>query len=322
MVIGLVASEHNVEREANYTAIGAFVLLVIGMAVAFVYWYSDARNSKSYERHEIYFEGSVSGLNAGSTVRYLGVDVGRVVALNIDRRSAARVQVIVDIDSATPIAEQTVAELSYLGVTGLMYIDLLGDAGNKTLTPLVEGERYPVIRSVRSGFDVFFSGFPEVMGRASEVAQRVSRILADENIEAVGSTLEKLERSSRLLPETMVEIAALTRELRQLTSDVSVVAQSLRAVAVESAPRVNRGVAQLETAAENLASASGRFDQLLAANAAGINEFSQQGLPQLEALLRESRDTAEELRQLARELREEPSQLLYEKAPRGLEVPP
>ena len=121
------------EREANYTAVGAFVMLVLAMAVAFVYWYSDARNAKSYVRHEVYFEGSVSGLNVGSTVRYLGVDVGRVVNLTIDRRSAARVQVIVDIDSSTPISEQTVAELSLLGVTGLLYIDLLGNVGNKRL---------------------------------------------------------------------------------------------------------------------------------------------------------------------------------------------
>ena len=30
------------EREANYTAVGAFVLLVAALAGAFVYWYSDA----------------------------------------------------------------------------------------------------------------------------------------------------------------------------------------------------------------------------------------------------------------------------------------
>jgi phospholipid/cholesterol/gamma-HCH transport system substrate-binding protein len=310
-----------VEREANYTAIGAFVLLVIGMAVAFVYWYSDARNSKSYQRYEVYFEGSVSGLNAGSTVRYLGVDVGRVVTLNIDRRSAARVQVIVDIDSATPIGEKTVAELSFLGVTGLLYIDLLGNAGNKKLTPPIEGERYPVIRSVRSGFDVFFSGLPEVMGRASEVAQRASRVLADENIEALGSTIDSLERSSRLLPATMGEVDALARELRQLTRDLTIVTQTMRTVTQESAPLVSQGIRKLDTAAENLASASKRLDQLLAENAEGITSFTQNGLPELEALLRESRGTSDELRQLARELREEPSRLLYEKAPQGLEVP-
>ncbi|NDF86810.1 MAG: MCE family protein, partial [Gammaproteobacteria bacterium] len=87
------------EREANYAAVGAFVLLVVAMAIGFVYWYSDARDAKSYERYEVYFEGSVSGLTVGSTVRYLGVDVGRVLALNIDRRSAERVQVIVELDA-------------------------------------------------------------------------------------------------------------------------------------------------------------------------------------------------------------------------------
>ncbi len=29
------------EREANYAAVGAFVVLVVIMAVLFVYWYSD-----------------------------------------------------------------------------------------------------------------------------------------------------------------------------------------------------------------------------------------------------------------------------------------
>ena len=29
------------EREANYVAVGAFVLLITAMAVLFVYWYSD-----------------------------------------------------------------------------------------------------------------------------------------------------------------------------------------------------------------------------------------------------------------------------------------
>jgi ABC-type transporter Mla subunit MlaD len=31
------------EREANYAAVGAFVLLVALVAALFVYWYSDSR---------------------------------------------------------------------------------------------------------------------------------------------------------------------------------------------------------------------------------------------------------------------------------------
>jgi phospholipid/cholesterol/gamma-HCH transport system substrate-binding protein len=57
------------EREANYAAVGAFVLLVIAMAGLFVYWYTDAREHRDFTRYEVYFDGSVSGLTRGAPVR-------------------------------------------------------------------------------------------------------------------------------------------------------------------------------------------------------------------------------------------------------------
>ena len=74
------------EREANYTAVGAFVLLIATLGGFFVYWYAGSGDAREYKRYEIYFEGSVSGLIRGSTVRYLGVDVGRVIDIRIDKR--------------------------------------------------------------------------------------------------------------------------------------------------------------------------------------------------------------------------------------------
>ncbi|MBV8877178.1 MAG: MCE family protein, partial [Gammaproteobacteria bacterium] len=112
------------EREANYAAVGAFVLVVALVGALFVYWYSDTREHRDYNRYEIYFTGSVSGLDRGGSVRYLGVGVGRVVDLRIDPRDSSRVEVIVDIDARTPISMHTVAELQLQGVTGLLYIDL------------------------------------------------------------------------------------------------------------------------------------------------------------------------------------------------------
>ena len=66
------------------------------MAVGFVLWYTDANDGRDYELYEIYFTGSVSGLDRGSPVRYLGVDVGRVRRLSIDRSDASRVVVVVE----------------------------------------------------------------------------------------------------------------------------------------------------------------------------------------------------------------------------------
>src|SRR5690349_3952749 len=169
------------EREANYTAVGAFVLLIVTMAGLFVYWYAGSSDARDYQRYEIYFEGSVSGLNRGSTVRYLGVEVGRVVTIRIDKRASDRVQVIADIDSHTPISKDTLASLSLQGVTGLLYIDLLANAPSARRMERVPSDQYPVIDSARSNFDQLLASLPDLVGRASMV-------LSDENIEAITKT--------------------------------------------------------------------------------------------------------------------------------------
>jgi len=309
------------EREANYAAVGAFVLGVIVLASLFVYWYSDSREHRDYTRYEIYYDGSVSGLNRGAPVRYLGVDVGRVFALRIDQRSAGRVQVIADIDSTTPVSARTVAELSLQGVTGLLYIDLLGDAGNKPLGPLVASERYPVIRSVRSNFDVFLASLPAAVGKLAEVADRAGRILSDDNIAAIGSMLARLDAASAHLPDTLRDVRALAKDLRAAADDVQVTARNVRRLTDETGPDIAVTVKRARTVAENLANATTNLDRLLAESRGDVRGFARDGLPELQALLRDGRAAAQELRELSQSLRENPSRLIYQPPRTGVEIP-
>lgn len=309
------------EREANYAAVGAFVLLVLVMGGLFVYWYSDARERADYERYEIYFEGSVAGLERGSAVRYLGVDVGRVAALRIDRRSARRVQIIADIDAATPISDSTVAELSLQGVTGLLYIDLLASRGTKALGSRVPSERYPVIPSVRSNFDLFLSSLPDVLAQAGNAAARASAILSDENIASIARTLKSIDDAAARLPATMRAAQDAAADLRQTADDVAVFARNFRTLSDEGAPQLRAAIENARTTTENLARATHRLDRLLADNADELGSFARDGLPELERLLRDSRSAAQEIRDLARSLRADPSQLLYRPGERGVDLP-
>lgn len=309
------------EREANYAAVGAFVLLVTAMAGLFVYWYADSRDAREYLRYEIYFEGSVSGLTEGSTVRFLGVDVGRVRDIRVDRRAAGRVQVIADIDSNAPITETTVAELSLQGVTGLLYIDLLGQPGTKKLIDDVPGERYPVIASVRSNFDVFVSSLPDVVASAGQVAQRVNLVLSDENIEALARTVANIEAASRTLPGTMREIDLLAKDLRVAAGEVRAVAASVRSLTDAAAPEATVALQRVRVAAENLATTTTRLDQLLAESQRDVRAFTRDGLPEFEQLVRDGRAAASEFQALMRSLRENPSQLVYEPPASGVEIP-
>ena len=91
------------DRDANYVAVGAFVLLILVLGAGFVLWYTDSADGEQDQRYEIYFEGGVSGLSEGGSVRYLGVAVGRVVRIGIDPRDSRRVRVVADIRDDTPI---------------------------------------------------------------------------------------------------------------------------------------------------------------------------------------------------------------------------
>lgn len=309
------------EREANYTAVGAFVLLIVTMAGLFVYWYAGSDNARDYERYEIYFEGSVSGLNRGSTVRYLGVEVGRVVAIRIDRRAADRVQVIADIDSRTPISSSTMASLSLQGVTGLLYIDLLANADEKRRMDPVPSEQYPVIDSVRSNFDLFLSSLPDLVGRAAEITDRASRVMSDENIAAFANTMRKIEKGSSALPGTMANIGQVVEDLRATLTDLRATAAGARQFMDESGPNLAEAASRIRSIADSLARTTDNFDRLLADHREDLGLFFRDSLPEMERLLRDSRVAAQEFRELSRSLKADPSQLLYEPSYKGVEIP-
>ena len=302
------------ERDANYTAVGAFVLLIVTMAALFVYWYAGSGDARDYKRYEIYFEGSVSGLNRGSTVRYLGVEVGRVVAIRIDKRAADRVQVITDIDSNTPISETTLASLSLQGVTGLLYIDLLANADPKRKMEPVPSEQYPVIDSVRSNFDLFLSSLPDLVGRASMV-------LSDENIDSITRTLHSIERSAATLPDTIQEAREVVAELKGTLEQVPAAATGARQFMDSSGPDLATAADQVRAISENLARSTAQLDRLMSEHRDDLGGFLRDSLPEMERLLRDSRTAAQEFRELSRSLKSDPSQLLYEPSYKGVEIP-
>ena len=309
------------EREANYAAVGAFVLIVALLGALFVYWYSDTREHRDYNRYEIYFNGSVSGLDKGAAVRYLGVGVGRVYDMRIDPRDSSRVEVIVDIDSSTPISAHTVAELQLQGVTGLLYIDLSEDRSNRRMAPAVAGLRYPVIRSAPSSFDVFLSGLPELVGAAAKVVKRAEQLLSDENLKAVSQALAHVDAASSRLPQTVHDLNALVSELRGASAELGASAKSAHGVIDSVGPDVESAAHRLHAIADSLAHATEQLNQMVAENRQDVRSFTRDGLPEVERFVREGRAAAEDIRALSESLRENPAQLLYQPPQRGVEIP-
>jgi phospholipid/cholesterol/gamma-HCH transport system substrate-binding protein len=311
-----------VERDANYTAVGAFVILVIAMAGLFVYWYSDSREAREYKRYEIYFQGSVSGLSVGGAVRYLGVDVGRIYRIRVDRRSSDRVQVVADIDSEAPISERTLAQLSLQGVTGLLFIDLQRSENRREVAPPVPSERYPVINSVRSDFDELLATLPDIAGRARELMARVQDVFSPQNTEAVAQTLEAVQQASKRLPATLDQVNSLLAELRNTTGEMRMTAATLSGTVQQVAPEVIEAVGRLRATADNIATTTEGLSRLVEENRSGVNAFTRDSLPEFERMIREARAAATDVSELANSLKRDPSQLLYQSNYRGVEIEP
>jgi phospholipid/cholesterol/gamma-HCH transport system substrate-binding protein len=315
-------SENRMDRDANYVAVGAFVLLVIAMGISFVFWYTDQQDRRSYQRYEIYFNGSVSGLTAGSPVRYLGVDVGKVVRILLDPQQRKRVQVIADIDSSAPIDERTRASLSLQGITGLLFIDLEQDPKAETTGALAQGLRYPVIASGQSNIEALLANLPNLTEHMVELVDRFNQVFSDDNVHAFAATLDNARQASTRLPNTIRDLQELVSDVRHTMQEVQGATVDLRGVIAQAAPGIEAAVGNIQHISDNLEKTSERLDSFVAENQPGLSRFTKQSLPELEQLLRESRQAARDFRDLSRSLKANPSQLIYESAYRGVEVPP
>jgi phospholipid/cholesterol/gamma-HCH transport system substrate-binding protein len=309
------------ERSANYAAVGAFVLVITLIGALFVYWYSDTREHRHFNRYEVYFDGTVSGLERGSAVRYLGVGVGRVVDMRIDPRDSSRVMVIVDIDATTPVSDQTVAELSLQGVTGLLYIDLLRHKPGRPEQALVPSYKYPVIRAGPSRLQALLQSLPDLATAAADLVERADRLLSDNNLSAFSSALANIDKASVGLPDTLHDLNGLLGELRTATAQIGASAKDLRGVIDTAGPDIEATMQRLHSVSDNLARATNLVDKIIADNRQDIRSFTRDSLPELERFLREGRAAAQEIRALSTSLRENPSELLYQQQQKGVEIP-
>jgi phospholipid/cholesterol/gamma-HCH transport system substrate-binding protein len=309
------------DRETNYVVVGAFVLLVIGMAISFVYWYTEQKDKRTYQRYEIYYDGTVSGLTGGSPVRYLGVDVGKVWRLSLDPQQRKRVEVIVDIDATAPINSRTRALLTLQGVTGLLFIDLEEDPKSTDNGPLPQGHRYPVIRSAPSELGVLLRSLPALANHAIDLVDHMDQVFSAENVAEFKATLQNARRASERSPELLKEIEVLVADVKHASQQVDDAAADFRTVTNDIAPDLKATLANVRHITEQLASTSERLNDFVSQNEPALSRFTSQSLPELERLLRESRDAARNFRDLSRSLEQNPSQVLYESNYHGVELP-
>ncbi|HET6522707.1 MAG TPA: MlaD family protein, partial [Geminicoccaceae bacterium] len=214
------------ETRASYLLVGAFVLVLVAGLTGFVVWLVGARADRDVALYDIAFTGSVTGLQTGGQVRYLGVPVGRVEWIGIDPGNLGRVLVTAQIDQPQLIREDTVASLEMLGITGIAYVQL--SEGSDEAPPLwpQPGRERPLIPSVPSTLEQVFDSTPELLAQGVELLGRLTEALDEANLRAFGDTLQNVEAVTGTL-------AGRTAELDRLVVDTAEAVAGVKTVAAE-----------------------------------------------------------------------------------------
>src|SRR5262245_35167313 len=184
------------ETRANYVLIGAFVLLAAAAMMLFTLWIAGTPLNKDYSRYDVVFEGPVNGLTEGGEVRFNGIKVGEVTRLSLDRQDPNRVIARIRVDAQTPVRTDSVAQLNFLGITGVTFIQILAGSPDKPLLVSDDFKAPPVIRTERTALDEFFQGGQDLLTVTGDTINRMNAALSDENVAHVTAILANLDAAT------------------------------------------------------------------------------------------------------------------------------
>lgn len=149
-------------RKSTNFILGLFVILGFLLAVAAIIWVGASSFFQKGQRYISYFDESVEGLQADSSVKYRGVDVGRVEQIQVAPDNKL-VGVVMKINLRGDLPKTTIAQLRSAGITGVKFIGLdRPEPGERALSPQID----------------FFSEYPIIPTRPSEI----QRLLAAANV--------------------------------------------------------------------------------------------------------------------------------------------
>ncbi len=313
------------ESKVNYTAVGAFVVALLMALAGGIWWLSRARHADTVT-YLIYATDNVTGLSPASDVQYRGVQVGRVGSIEIDPANPALIRIQVALKRDVPVRTDTVAQLSPRGVTGLSVINLSGGHSTQPLLP-APGHRYAVIRYEPSVFSRLEGGLSDAALTLSKIASRVDVLFSPSNLQALGRTLQHVERTTAVLDAHRQDLAVMLANLRRASGELSLMASQGRQLGAQAhdllaqlqstARRAQGTLGRLDTAAQQWQRAGSQASALGAAGTQAVQQLQRSTLPEFDRLGLQLQTLSSQLTALSHSLQHNPNQLLF-----GAPLPP
>ncbi|MES2125732.1 MAG: MlaD family protein [Pseudomonadota bacterium] len=205
------------ENRSHALMTGFFTIALIIAAVLAGIWFN--RDRVERVPYLIATTQSIPGLNPQATVRYRGVEVGKVDDISFDAKMAGRILIQFGVDPDTPITKTSFATLGYQGVTGIAYIQLDDDA---TGSPLLHSDKNRVAAvPLRPGFlDQLEKRGKAILDSTEVLTRRVGDLASPANqkvmiaaFDNIGKTAAAYGKVAEGLDPMLDKLPALTAKL-------------------------------------------------------------------------------------------------------------
>jgi len=285
-------------RQVSTFMIGLFVAAGIIIGISVIVWIGASQYFEKGNMYVTYFDESVQGLQRDSSVKYRGVDVGRIVKIGVAPDNKL-VEVVMKINLKDDVEKNSIARLRAAGITGIVFVELdqRDPKAPDTSPKIVFATEYPIIASRPSEVRQILSGIYEVVDKINDVdfrgisdqikltaksaddfmaGSRMKQILA--NLESSTMALNRsMTRLDKIISEGNLEgtLSEAKQTLSEARSFISGVKNDLRAMKLSStADKANQAAdildrtvrssaVDIQTSTENIRRASDNLDRLL-----------------------------------------------------------
>ena len=303
------------ENKSHALAAGTFVVLLLALVIALSVWLT--RDTRDLQTYELSSPDAVTGLQPQASVRYKGVNIGKVTAIALDPQKIGNVLIQVAIDTQAPITESTFGTLGFQGVTGLAFVQLDDEGQSTVLLPPSEGAptRIPMRPSLLTKLT---DQGEDLLAKLVTGTERVNTLLSDDNQKALRSTIDNLGQAAAGLQHlTASTNKALPQFLQDSRATLKVIQDTSERVG-DSADEAKRSAASFKQTTERMNAKDGTLDQL----ARGVETLALTGqalnTATLPRLNRAVEDTARAARQVSRAVNtvnDNPQSLIFGQGP-------
>lgn len=299
------------ESKVNYTVVGAFVLLLMLMLIFIIIWLSGASNHRKYTTYLVLMHESVSGLTLNSAVKYNGVTVGNVKDISLNAHNPNQVSLLLDIEEGTPVKEDTHATLMSQGLTGLSFVNLTGGSEQSPLLKASENEAYPIIKTEPSLMLRLDTAVRQLSITLAGLSKDIREVLDKDNRLAVRNTLQNLDKLTTALAANAKQIDASVKSTHTILKNTAEASKKFPVLV----NNLNHASVQVIDVTHKLSKASATTAMAMQDTRTFMQTVTHQALPQMVQTLNSLQSVSGQLKDLAIDLRQNPSMLIRGRQP-------